>query len=85
MASLLLLRDVASCLGGRRNFNLLEVMLVSSQTQTVLTLPDALPVVGLGVAQEPRLFKGLCVNCDDRFICTFRRPESGVWFCEEYR
>ncbi len=33
---------------------------------------------------EPEL-KGLCVNCDNRKICRIPKPESGVWYCEEYR
>jgi hypothetical protein len=27
---------------------------------------------------------GLCSTCDRRHDCTFPKPESGVWFCEEY-
>jgi hypothetical protein len=33
---------------------------------------------------DPQL-KGLCVNCDNRKICKHPKPESGVWYCEEYR
>ena len=28
--------------------------------------------------------KGLCVNCESRETCTYRKPEGGVWHCEEY-
>ena len=28
---------------------------------------------------------GLCSNCDERKWCTFSKPKSGVWHCEEYR
>lgn len=28
---------------------------------------------------------GLCPNCENRPSCTYARPESGVWHCEEYR
>jgi hypothetical protein len=28
---------------------------------------------------------GLCSNCDNRATCAFNKPESGVWYCEEYR
>ncbi len=28
---------------------------------------------------------GLCRTCADRDGCTFVRPESGVWHCEEYQ
>lgn len=34
---------------------------------------------------ENQKFKGLCVNCENRHSCTFPKPESGVWHCEEYR
>ena len=27
---------------------------------------------------------GLCVNCDNRTNCGFKKPVSGVWHCEEY-
>jgi hypothetical protein len=30
-------------------------------------------------------YKGLCSICEDRKICTFIKPEGGVWHCEEYR
>jgi hypothetical protein len=36
------------------------------------------------VPAEPRLFRGLCINCDVRHTCMFPRPEEGVWHCEEY-
>jgi hypothetical protein len=28
---------------------------------------------------------GLCSNCDNYFSCSFPRPESGVWHCEDYQ
>ena len=58
---------------------------MSSQIQAAFTRATESVDVDPPVAGEPRRFKGLCVNCDDRFICTFRRPESGVWSCEAYR
>jgi hypothetical protein len=30
-------------------------------------------------------YKGLCGNCEERAVCTFPKPEGGVWHCEEYR
>jgi len=30
-------------------------------------------------------YKGLCVNCDLRETCAIRKPETGIWHCEEYR
>jgi len=35
--------------------------------------------------KEDHGLKGLCVNCENRQTCTFQKPESGVWHCEEYR
>jgi hypothetical protein len=28
---------------------------------------------------------GLCSNCQARSACALHKPESGIWFCEEYR
>ena len=28
---------------------------------------------------------GLCSNCENRETCTFNKPESGIWHCEEYQ
>lgn len=58
---------------------------MSSQAQAVVARPAESVDVDPTVAREPGPFKGLCANCDDRFICTCRRPESGAWFCEAYR
>ena len=30
------------------------------------------------------LLRGLCVNCDLRRDCTYPKPASGVWNCDEY-
>ena len=38
-----------------------------------------------GEKDERERFKGLCMNCDNRFDCLLPRPEGGVWHCEEYR
>jgi len=27
---------------------------------------------------------GLCINCDNRDVCGFHKPEGGIWNCEEY-
>lgn len=34
--------------------------------------------------QSPRQIMGLCSNCKNRSNCSFPKPESGVWHCEEY-
>jgi hypothetical protein len=28
--------------------------------------------------------RGLCINCANRKHCLYRKPEGGVWHCEEY-
>ncbi len=28
--------------------------------------------------------QGLCRTCDRMKSCSFEKPDSGVWFCEEY-
>ena len=30
-------------------------------------------------------YKGLCLNCENRETCTYRKPEGGVWHCDEYK
>lgn len=30
-------------------------------------------------------YRGLCLNCDNNEICNLLMPESGVWYCEEYK
>lgn len=27
---------------------------------------------------------GLCANCENLNVCTYPKPEGGVWHCEEY-
>lgn len=34
---------------------------------------------------NPSNLIGLCRNCEIRETCTYPKPESGVWRCEEYR
>jgi hypothetical protein len=29
--------------------------------------------------------KGLCMNCEARDYCRIRKPEGGIWHCEEYK
>jgi len=40
--------------------------------------------VGNDCGPESSPFKGLCINCDNRFTCVLPRPAGGVWHCEEY-
>lgn len=30
------------------------------------------------------ILRGLCVNCDRRYDCTYPKPPGGVWSCDEY-
>ena len=34
---------------------------------------------------EPVSHRGLCNLCEDHLMCTYPKPEGGVWHCEEYR
>jgi hypothetical protein len=49
----------------------------------------------LGSGRQPRIstgegapflgvLRGLCGNCDLRRECTYPKPASGVWNCDEY-
>jgi hypothetical protein len=35
--------------------------------------------------EQPTASRGLCTSCELLKTCTFIKPESGVWRCEEYR
>ncbi len=41
------------------------------------------------VESEPKIdestLKGLYVNCENRNQCSAKKPESGIWHCEEYK
>jgi hypothetical protein len=40
---------------------------------------------GISTVAENRVeLKGLCKNCENRPTCSYPKPESGVWRCEEY-
>jgi len=36
-------------------------------------------------AEDSTTSIGLCIDCENARTCTFRKPEGGVWHCEEYR
>ena len=36
-------------------------------------------------ADEPGQFKGLCINCENRYKCSYLKPNGGIWHCEEYK
>ena len=33
---------------------------------------------------DPGRAEGLCVDCENRVSCVFRKREGGTWHCEEY-
>ena len=39
---------------------------------------------GTGKGNEV-IYKGLCVNCENRFTCIHGKAEGGVWHCENYQ
>jgi len=34
---------------------------------------------------EIQKYRSLCINCEDREICMYPKPEGEVWHCEEYK
>ncbi len=33
---------------------------------------------------DGEVYKGLCMNCANRWSCLFPKSEGGVWHCKEY-
>jgi hypothetical protein len=52
--------------------------------RTKAAYPVAVSAASVHDEKSVRL-QGLCTNCDNRKICTYVKPDSGVWHCEEYR
>jgi hypothetical protein len=46
--------------------------------------PPVTTVVERVPAGEAAGIKGLCVTCENREVCPFPRPDTGVWHCEHY-
>ncbi len=41
--------------------------------------------IGSGTGEDDSSqFKGLCINCENRFTCGNSKTEGGIWHCEEY-
>jgi NADH:ubiquinone oxidoreductase subunit E len=36
------------------------------------------------MAPEEDIYKGLCINCDNRETCGYRTSDQAVWYCEEH-
>ncbi|MFH1861543.1 MAG: hypothetical protein ABH878_01920 [bacterium] len=51
-----------------------------------ITEASSVPVekIETNPAEEVKLYKGLCANCENRQNCIFPQPAGGVWHCEEY-
>ena len=62
----------------------------TSQPAVLIALLTNIPLFREGaedtIARKPSTgnLRGLCVNCDHRYECTFPRPVRGVWSCDEY-
>jgi len=57
-------------------------------SSTLPMVEDAQPDALAPTAADMRLwdeYKGLCMNCDTRETCAIRKPETGIWHCEEYK
>ncbi len=37
-----------------------------------------------GVPDVLNEFIGICGNCNNRKVCSYSKPEGGIWHCEEY-
>jgi hypothetical protein len=44
-----------------------------------ITLYDAV------TREDETRYKGLCVDCANRKMCTHKKPEGGIWHCEDYQ
>ncbi len=47
--------------------------------------PEGLEKTPGSVMSDSNPDRGLCSLCENRTTCTYPRPETGVWHCEEYR
>ncbi len=42
------------------------------------------PIKHKNPIKKEQVFKGLCINCQKRFECTYALTNGGVWHCNEY-
>ena len=78
----------ASGCGYLRNPEQPVVFCEEFDSTTLPMVADAQPEAAAPTAEDMRLwdvYKGLCVNCDMRESCAIRKPETGIWHCEEYK
>ncbi len=57
----------------------------SSQVFEVKRFTPANPNADRFIKHSSNKIMGLCSNCKNRKNCSFPKPESGVWHCEEYQ
>jgi len=57
----------------------------SQQIARAKVSPGLLASEDLDSTRAPKPIMGLCSNCIHRESCSFPKPESGVWHCEEYQ
>jgi len=48
-------------------------------------VPQAAPPVTRKVERREYRGIGLCLDCEERSVCTVPKPEGGIWNCERYR
>jgi len=80
--------DHASACGYIRNPEQPVVFCEEFDSTTLPMVADAPSEAPAPTAADMRLwdeYKGLCVNCDMRETCAIRKPETGIWHCEEYK
>lgn len=65
-----------------------EHVLVSTEKTTITVQGAAISLRSVkdGIINDASNVKnkGLCPNCKNLKTCTYSKPETGVWFCEEY-
>ncbi|MFC1588176.1 hypothetical protein ACFL54_07695 [Planctomycetota bacterium] len=54
------------------------------QAVTSFTPPNGTIETPFGSSEETVMPGGLCRNCGNQTFCSFPKPDSGVWQCEEY-
>jgi hypothetical protein len=80
--------DHASTCGYIRNAEQPVMFCEEFDSSTLPMVADAQLEAPAPTAADMRLwdeYKGLCVNCDMRETCAIRKPETGIWHCEEYK
>jgi hypothetical protein len=57
----------------------------SQQTTRARISPGSFASAGINENKSLQPIMGLCSNCIHQKCCSFPKPESGVWHCEEYQ